>query len=54
MKVVDRPLRGLPEKVGAHRMDREKMRKVLWVCPEVIVEIELRYVRLRDDSRIRG
>ena len=31
----------LPEKKGPHRMDPEKMRKVVWVKPRAVVEIAM-------------
>ena len=33
------PFVSLPEKKGAHRMDRQKMAKVQWVQPRIVVEI---------------
>jgi bifunctional non-homologous end joining protein LigD len=38
--IVDQcPFANLPERKGAHRMDREKMKKVRWVKPRQVVEI---------------
>jgi ATP-dependent DNA ligase len=39
--VPECPFTNLPEKRGAHRMDREKMQKVTWVQPRVVVEIAM-------------
>jgi ATP-dependent DNA ligase len=51
----------LPETKGAHRMDREKMKKTQWVKPGVVCEIAFnertanghlrhsRFLRLRDE-----
>lgn len=57
------PFVNLPEKKGAHRMDREKMREVHWVKPRLVVEIAFnertvnghlrhsRFLRLRPDTQ---
>ena len=59
------PFQNLPEKGGAHRMDRDKMQSVIWVKPRVVVEIAMNewtpdnhlrhaeYVRLRADKGVR-
>ena len=59
------PFSNLPEKKGAHRMDREKMKKVRWVKPKQIVEIAFnettsgghlrhaKFLRLRDKIDLR-
>jgi bifunctional non-homologous end joining protein LigD len=39
MVIEECPFSNLPEKKGAHRMDREKMKKVRWVKSKQIVEI---------------
>lgn len=56
------PFVNLPEKGGAHAMDKEKMREVHWLKPKVIAEIAFnerttrghlrhsRFVRLRPDK----
>jgi ATP-dependent DNA ligase len=39
-KEIERcPFVNLPEKKGAHRMDREKMAKVRWMQPRIVAEI---------------
>jgi DNA ligase D-like protein (predicted ligase) len=55
------PFANLPEKPGAHRMDKEKMRTVRWIEPKLLVELAFneittqghlrhgRFVRLRPD-----
>lgn len=55
------PFSNLPERKGAHRMDREKMARVVWVRPKIVVEVAFnewtpsrhlrhaRFMRLRDD-----
>ena len=59
------PFSNLPEKKGAHRMDREKMKKVRWVKPKQVVEIAFnemtsgghlrhaKFLRLRDRIDLR-
>jgi DNA ligase D-like protein (predicted ligase) len=59
------PFFNLPEKKGAHRMDREKMKEVRWVEPSVIVEVAFnevtsnghlrhsKFVRLREQHDAR-
>jgi DNA ligase D-like protein (predicted ligase) len=60
------PFSNLPEKTpGAHRMDREKMRRVTWVRPQVWAEIafnevtnsghlrDSKFLRLREDGDLR-
>jgi bifunctional non-homologous end joining protein LigD len=56
------PFANLPEKKGQHRMDREKMREVHWLRPELVAEIAFdertvhqhlrhaKFVRLRRDK----
>ncbi len=59
------PFTNLPEKKGSHRMDREKMQKVTWVKPKVVVEIAMNewtsgghlrhaeFRRIRDDKTVK-
>ena len=56
------PFGNLPEKKGAYKMDREKMRKVRWVQPRMVAEIAFnertqsghlrhsKFLRLRDPA----
>jgi bifunctional non-homologous end joining protein LigD len=62
-KAAECPFANLPEKKGAHRMDREKMATVQWCKPASVAEIgfnemtagghlrHARFLRLRDDAR---
>jgi hypothetical protein len=55
----------VPDKKGAHRMDREKMETVRWLRPRIIAEIAFneqtqvghlrhsKFLRLRDDADVR-
>jgi bifunctional non-homologous end joining protein LigD len=59
------PFVNLPEKKGAHRMDREKMATVRWVRPRMIAKIAFnertegghlrhsKFLRLRERADIR-
>jgi bifunctional non-homologous end joining protein LigD len=59
------PFVNLPEKKGAHRMDREKMGTVRWLRPRIIAEIAFNertqaghlrhstFLRLRDGADVR-
>jgi ATP-dependent DNA ligase len=59
------PFLNLPEKKGAYKMDREKMKKVRWVQPQMVAEIAYnegtqlghlrhsKFVRLRDPADVR-
>jgi len=66
-KEIDRcPFVNLPEKKGAYKMDREKMKKVRWVQSRIVAEIAFneqtesghlrhsRFLRLRDREDVRG
>jgi ATP-dependent DNA ligase len=56
----------LPEKKGAHRMDREKMASVRWLRPRIVAEIAFnertqaghlrhsKFLRLRERADLRG
>lgn len=60
------PFVNLPEKKGAHRMDREKMETVRWLKPKIVAEIAFNerteaghlrhstFPRLRERSDLRG
>jgi bifunctional non-homologous end joining protein LigD len=64
-EIQDCPFVNLPEKKGAYRMDREKMKKVRWIQPRIIAEIAFndrtqaghlrhsKFLRLRDPSDVR-
>jgi DNA ligase D-like protein (predicted ligase) len=68
LKIDKCPFVNLPETKGAHRMDREKMKKTIWVKPRVVCEIAFnerttnghlrhsRFLRLREafDRRRRA
>ena len=41
LKTQDCPFTNVPEKKGFHKLDREKMRKLTWVKPKVVVEIAM-------------
>jgi DNA ligase D-like protein (predicted ligase) len=59
------PFVNLPEKKGAHRMDREKMATVRWMQPQIVAEIAFnertnaghlrhaKFLRLRDPADVR-
>lgn len=59
------PFVNLPEKKGAHRMDREKMARVRWLRPRIVAEIAFnertqaghlrhsKFLRLRDRADLR-
>ena len=59
------PFVNLPEKKGAHRMDREKMATVRWMQPQIVAEIAFngrtqtghlrhsKFLRLRDSTDLR-
>jgi DNA ligase D-like protein (predicted ligase) len=41
LEIAKCPFANLPEKKGFHKLDREKMGKITWVKPEVVVEIAM-------------
>ena len=59
------PFVNLPEKKGAHRMDREKMKIVQWIRPRIVAEIVFnerthaghlrhsKFLRLRERADVR-
>jgi bifunctional non-homologous end joining protein LigD len=65
LRIGECPFVNLPEKKGAHRMDRQKMEEVKWVRPKVIAEIAFHefttsgylrhseFLRLRDRTDAR-
>ena len=60
------PFVNLPEKKGAHRMDREKMARVRWMQPRIVAEIAFnertpgghlrhaKFLRIRDRTDLRS
>jgi ATP-dependent DNA ligase len=65
-EITSPPFVNLPEKKGPHRMDRERMKSVRWLKPEVVAEIvfnertesgHLRhstFLRFREPVEVRG
>jgi DNA ligase D-like protein (predicted ligase) len=66
-KEIDKcPFVNLPERKGAHRMDREKMATVQWMRPRIVAEIAFnertpnghlrhsKFLRLRDSDEVRA
>lgn len=59
------PFSNLPEKRGEHKMDAEKMKKTVWLRPEILAEIAYnnvtldghlrhsKYLRLREEVDLR-
>jgi ATP-dependent DNA ligase len=64
-EIEKNPFVNLPEKKGAHRMDREKMATVRWLRPRIVAEIAFnertqaghlrhsKFLRLRDPADLR-
>ncbi|HEX5222256.1 MAG TPA: hypothetical protein VFZ59_22070 [Verrucomicrobiae bacterium] len=59
LRTEDCPFVNVPEKKGMHRLDRERMQKMVWVKPKVVVEVAMnewtpdRHLRHSEFKRLR-